>query len=159
MSKPPNVPHDKFITKFSKPMAYPPTWWISVCTGSYNSSESDSYIWKVLQKGQLLASWKKTQKSLLQKFKESFEERKKENHSFSQGSCAAEIRSISGHTCHLNQSVVSKMLKGQYMPKEGEKTVRYCVMNEKWKKHIQKTGEDPIETVILDDNESTDNDK
>ena len=56
----------------------------------------------------------KSQKSLLQEFKEYFEERKKENHSSSQGSCAAEI-----------QSVVSKMLKGQYMPKEGEKTVRY----------------------------------
>src|SRR5439155_7390290 len=59
----------------------------------------------------------KSQKSLLQEFKEYFEECKKENHSFSQGSCAAEIRSISGHTCHLNQSVVSKMLKGQYMQK------------------------------------------
>jgi hypothetical protein len=74
MSKPPNVPHDKFAALF-----------------------------------------------LPQEFKEYFEERKKENHSFSQESCAAEIRSISGHTCHLNQSVV----KGQYMPKEGEKTVRY----------------------------------
>ena len=42
--------------------------------------------------------------------------------------------------------------------KEGEKTVRYWVMNEKRKKHIHKTGEDPIETVILD-NESTDNDE
>ena len=49
------------------------------------------------------------------------------------------------------------MLKGQYMPKE--KTVRYWVMNEKRKKHIQNTGEDPIEAVILDDNESTDNDE
>ena len=43
------------------------------------------------------------------------------------------------------------------MPKEGEKTVRYWVMNEKRKKHIQKTGEDPVETAILYDNESTDN--
>jgi len=57
----------------------------------------------------MLASWKKAQKSLLQKFKESFEERKKENHGFSQESYAAEIRSISGHTCRLNQSVVSKI--------------------------------------------------
>ena len=103
MSKPPNVPHDKFAALFL-PQEY-------------------------------------------------FEERKKKNHSFSQESCAAEIRSISGHTCRLNQLVV----KGQ--PKEGEKTVRYWVMNEKRKKHIQKTGEDPIETVILDDNESTDNDE
>ena len=67
MSKPPNVPHDKFAALFL-PQEY-------------------------------------------------FEERKKKNHSFSQESCAAEIRSISGHTCHLNQSVVSKMLKGQYMQK------------------------------------------
>ena len=79
MSKPPNVPHDKFAALFL-PQEY-------------------------------------------------FEERKKENHSFSQESCAAEIRSISGHTCHLNQSVVSKMLKGQYKPTEGEKTVRYWVMS------------------------------
>jgi len=95
----------------------------------------------------------KAQKSLL------FEERKKECHSFSQETCAAEIRSASGRTCRLNQSVVSKMLKGQYMPKEGEKAVRYWVMNEKRKKHIQKTGEDPVETVILYDNESTDNEQ
>ena len=33
------------------------------------------------------------------------------------------------------------------------------VMNEKRKKHIQKTGEDPVETVILYDNESTDNEQ
>ena len=62
----------------------------------------------------------KAQKSLLQEFKEIFEERKKESHSFSQETCAAEIRSASGRTCRLNQSVVSKMLKGQYMPKEGD---------------------------------------
>jgi len=49
----------------------------------------------------------KAQKSLL------FEERKKEYHSFSQETCAAEIRSASGRTCRLNQSVVSKMLKGR----------------------------------------------
>jgi len=95
----------------------------------------------------------KAQKSLL------FEERKKECHSFSQETCAAEIQSASGRTCRLNRSVVSKMLKGQYMPKEGEKAVGYWVMNEKRKKHIQKTGEDPVETAILYDNESTDNEQ
>ena len=88
MSKPPNVPHDKFAALF-----------------------------------------------LPQEFKKYFEERKKENHSFSQELCAAEIRSISGHTCQ-KCSKVSICQK---------KTVRYWVMNEKRKKHIQKTGEDPIE--------------
>ncbi|CAG8678479.1 8323_t:CDS:1, partial [Paraglomus occultum] len=53
----------------------------------------------------------KAPKTLLQEFKESFEERKKESHTFRHESCAAEIRNASGHTCRLNQSAVSKMLK------------------------------------------------
>jgi len=50
-------------------------------------------------------------------------------------------------------------IEGQDMPKEGKKAVRYWVMNKKRKKHIPKTGEDPVETVILYDNESTDNEQ
>ena len=43
--------------------------------------------------------------------------------------------------------------------KSEEKAVRYWVMNEQRKKHIQKTGEDPVETGILYDNEATDNEQ
>ncbi|CAG8669359.1 5534_t:CDS:1, partial [Paraglomus occultum] len=69
-------------------------------------SEDDSEKWS-----KSVIKLTKAQKTLLQEFKESFEGRKKESHSFNQGSCTAEIRNVSGHTCHLNQSAVSKMLK------------------------------------------------
>src|SRR5207244_2655749 len=81
----------------------------------------------------------------------------KESCGFNQELYAAEIRSASEHTCHLNQSAISRMLKGEYMPKEGERAVRSWVTNEKRKKYIQETGEVPIETIILD--ELIDNEK
>src|SRR6185312_5940441 len=73
--------------------------------------------------------------------KKAFKNSLKGSHSFSQETCAAEIRS----TCRLNQLVVSKMLKVSISICQ-KKVVRYWVMNGKTKKkaYTEDRGEDPV---------------